>query len=87
MLVSHGERARGLEVIDRALELKPDDFGVLYNAACANTLAGELDRALELLDRAVATGSGYRTWIDNDSDLDAIRAHPRFKEIVARLPP
>ena len=82
-----GDVTRGHTLIARALEMNPEDFSVLYNAACAYAVAGEVDRALELLDRAVGTGRGYRSWIENDSDLDAIRAHPWFKEILARLPP
>ena len=82
-----GETKRGLALLARALEIQPDDFGVLYNAACAYAHAGQVDRALEVLDRAVATGRGFRSWIDHDSDLDSLRSHPRFAEIVGRLPP
>jgi hypothetical protein len=39
-----------------------------------------------MLDRAVATGRGFRAWIEHDPDLDSLRALPRFQEIVARLP-
>ena len=39
----------------------------------------------DLLDRAVATGHGFRNWVENDSDLDPIRASSRFQEILARM--
>jgi len=60
---------------------------VLYNAACGYAIAGNSQKALDLLDRAVGTGKGFRAWMEHDPDLDAIRELPRFKEILARLPP
>jgi len=80
-----GDRARGLALLARALELQPDDFGVQYNVACGYAKVGEHDRALDLLDRAVAAGRGFRGWMENDSDLDGLRDHPRFKAILDRL--
>jgi tetratricopeptide (TPR) repeat protein len=85
LAIRAGETRRGLEVLDRALEIQPDEFAVLYNCACGYALAGEVDRALELLDRSVATGRGQRKWIEQDSDFDALRSHPRFAEIMRRL--
>ncbi|HET9599151.1 MAG TPA: protein kinase [Anaeromyxobacteraceae bacterium] len=86
-IIRAGDRARGLAMVDRALALHPDVFDVLYNCACALAIAGEPERALELLDRAVATGRGFRAWMDRDNDLDPLRAHPRFAQILGRLPP
>jgi hypothetical protein len=40
-----------------------------------------------LLDRAVGTVKGFRAWMEHDPDLDSLRDLPRFKEILARLPP
>ncbi len=82
-----GERERGLALMARALELEPNDFGVLYNCACGHASAGDVEKAIDLLDRAVGTGRGFRAWIEKDSDLDPLRSHPRFAEILARLPP
>jgi len=59
-----GDKERGRRHVDAALRLMPDDFGTLYNAACFYAQANESGRALELLDRAVATGLGFRSWID-----------------------
>jgi len=86
-LVALGERQKGVERLEQAIELKPHDFGVLYNAACSFAVAGNSERALDLLDRATGTGRGFRAWIEHDPDLDSLRTLPRFKEILARLPP
>ena len=80
-----GDKEGGRRNVEAALRLRPDDFGTLYNAACFYAQAGESEHALELLDRAVATGQGFRNWVENDSDLDPIRASSRFNEILARM--
>jgi len=86
-LITLGERQSGVARLERAVELRPHDFAVLYNTACSFALAGDSERALELLDRAVGTGRGFRAWIEQDPDLDSLRSLPRYKEILARLPP
>jgi adenylate cyclase len=80
-----GDREGGRRNVDAALRLRPEDFGTLYNAACFHALAGEPDRALDLLDRAIATGQGFRDWIEHDHDLASLHAMPRFQQILARL--
>ena len=80
-----GERQRGMECLARALELYPDELATLYNATCVYVQLGETERALDALDRAVATGRGSKKWFDHDSDLDPLRSHPRFAEIMRRL--
>ena len=83
--IMFGDRTRGLDYLARALELSPDDFATLYNVACAYANAGEPGRALDALDRAVGSGRGNRKWLEHDTDLDPLRASPRFQEILARL--
>jgi adenylate cyclase len=85
MQVRLGDTEGGRRNIEAALRLQPDDFGTLYNAACTYTHMGENERALGLLERAVATGGGFRDWLEHDSDLDGLRGLPRFQSILARL--
>jgi tetratricopeptide (TPR) repeat protein len=87
VLVALGRQREGLARIEQAVELKPHDFAVLYNAACNYALAGDRERALDMLDRAVADGRGFRVWIEHDPDLDSLRGSPRFELILSRLPP
>jgi adenylate cyclase len=65
--------------------MAPDDFSALYNAACFHSLAGEPERALDLLERALAKGNGFPDWLRHDTDFDPLRAHPRFQALLARL--
>jgi len=80
-----GERERGLDWLKQALEMEPDENWVLYNVACGYTLAGEPERALELLERAVGRGFIHKEWIDNDADVEALHTHPRFRELIASM--
>lgn len=85
MQLNLGDIEGGRRNVEAALRLRPDDYGTLYNVACFHARAGEPERALELLDRAVATGRGFRNWVENDSDFANLRALPGFREILARL--
>jgi TolB-like protein/Tfp pilus assembly protein PilF len=84
-LVALGETQRGLEWADRALALDPEDPMVLYNIACIRAMAGAPDAALDCAERAVAAGLRNQGWFQHDSNLDAIRGHPRFQALMARL--
>lgn len=85
MQIRLGDVEGGRRNIEAALRLQPEDFGTLYNAACSHARMGDHEHALDLLERAVRTGSGFREWIENDSDLDSLHGFPRYREILARL--
>jgi pentatricopeptide repeat protein len=84
VLLRLGEREEGLRLADEALALRPNDFSTMYNVACSYCLAGELDRALELLERAVERG-GFVGWMLHDPDITVLRDSPRFQRIMASL--
>ena len=80
-----GEVDAGRAAMQTALDLRPDDYGTLYNGACFYALVGDQDRALDLLERAIQAGVGYPDWIGHDPDLAGLRGLPRFQELLARL--
>lgn len=80
-----GDRERSREWADRALAIDPDDPAVLYNVACAYAQLGLVEKALECLERGSLNGAGHRAWIDNDPDLNSLRALPRFQALLERL--
>jgi adenylate cyclase len=80
-----GQREAGIPYVERALKLRPDDYATTYNAACYYSLAGDTERALDLLERAGAAGTGNREWIERDDDLASLRGHPRFAALLAKL--
>ena len=84
-LIELGEAKRGLDWTRRALELDSQDPNVLYNAACAFSIAGELDEAITCLEKSVPFCAD-RKWLDHDSYLDPLRSLPRFQELL-QVPP
>ena len=61
----------------------PDDALNLYNVACAYSSFGEIDNALDCLEKSILKGMAEIDWMKNDSDLDNVRDHPRFKALIA----
>jgi hypothetical protein len=41
--------------------------------------------ALEALEKSYAAGLADPEWMEQDSDLDNIRKHARYKELVKRM--
>lgn len=55
-----------------------------YNAACGYALAGDKEKALDALSKAVDMGFDKADDMRADSDLASIRGDKRFKEIAER---
>ena len=83
-LIELGETKRGLEWTRRALELDSQDPNVLYNAACAFSISGELGEAITCLEKSLPFCAD-RKWLDYDSYLDPLRNLPRFQDLL-RIP-
>ena len=84
-LAALGERQRSLEWASRILDKAGNDALVLYNLACLYSLAGEVTSALEALEKSYDAGLADPEWMRQDSDLDNIRQHARYKELVKRM--
>ncbi len=84
-LVALGEKAKGLEWARRARKIDPDDPMLLYNLGCIHSLAGDVEEAVDCLERAAAGGLLQKGWYENDGDLDPLRGHPRFKALLERM--
>ena len=86
MLAALGETERAREWLSRALAIEPDDLFTLYNVACGYAQLGDLDSAIELLERALPSAlEETKAWLRHDSDLDPLREHPRFVELLRRI--
>ena len=77
-----GWHRRALAVDKRLAELRPGDALVLYNLACSHALLQQTRDAIETLKAAVA--AGYRDFehLEQDSDLDGLREHPEFIQVL-----
>lgn len=84
-LVALGERDKGLAWARMARSMDPDDPMLLYNLGCIHALAGDPEESLDCLNRAVAAGLSQKNWFVHDGDLDSVRSHPRFQDLMTRL--
>jgi serine/threonine protein kinase/Flp pilus assembly protein TadD len=80
-----GEPARGLEWANRALAMDPEEPVTLYAVACVYALQGQSEQALDCLESAVKHGYAHKAWIENESDLHALRGHPRYQALLQNL--
>jgi len=81
------EAAEGLE------KLKRTDAASLYDFACYWAISAKIsmskidaDKAMAWLKKAVAAGWKDRAYTEKDTDLDALRDRPDFKELLETLP-
>ena len=69
---------RGRELVDA----NPEYPGLLYNVACAESLAGRKDDAIEHLRRSLELSPRFREMAKADDDFATLRDEPGFKELV-----
>lgn len=63
--------------------------GTRYNIACAHAMNGNPDEALAWLEKALQARFAEQETLEQDTDLDSLRALPRFAELTgltSRLP-
>jgi adenylate cyclase len=80
-----GNSARARDWMNRALLLEPDNIKMRYNLACsAAAILKQPEVALELLSPVFdKIAVGMLNHAKADPDLDSLREHPRFKEMVS----
>ncbi len=73
-----GEYERAAEFFEQAHREEPDQAGVLYNLACAESHLGRVDDALGHLARSIELQPRFRDAAQTDTDFASLRADPRF---------
>ncbi|HUE79058.1 MAG TPA: TIR domain-containing protein [Sphingomicrobium sp.] len=86
-LAMFGEKDRAREWVQRGLLLDPDNLSMRYNLACA--LVMELDDKEAALDALqpyfdLVMSSIHVKHLEADPDMDSLRDHPRFKEMLEK---
>lgn len=85
-LLRAGHPEEAAKWMDASIAQAPGDSIVQYNAACFYALQGETERALDCLQTSLGkVGYVSSDWLANDSDLDSLRQHPRYSEILASV--
>jgi tetratricopeptide (TPR) repeat protein len=75
----------GLDIDEQLARLRPHDSTVLYNLACSYSLMDRTDAAFAALHRALAAGYNDFKWMAQDPDLEALRKHPLYEEVRAKI--
>ena len=80
-----GRKAEAIEQFKEVLRNEPDyNPSLYYNIACYYAVAGQLNRGMEWLEKAVS--HGYDNWglIRTDPDLQNLRGLPEYRELISR---
>lgn len=84
-LAALGENNRSRRLAERAAAIRPDDPVLLYNVGCVFSLLGLTEPALDCLEKGVRGGHLQRDWYRRDSNLDSLRALPRFQSLLREM--
>ncbi len=82
-LFQAGEYEQVIERGREPIEAHPEYAVPMYNLACAESLAGRKEDAIEHLRLALERQDSLRSLAASDSDLDPIREEPAFKALMS----
>ena len=82
-----GRIADGLKMDRKLVKLQPANPTAYYNLACSLALSKRKSDALAQLKRAVQLGYDDADWMQQDPDLEALKNHPEFQELLKQLKP
>lgn len=82
LLSTSGRRSEGLACDALLARLLPDDAEVRYNLACSQASLGKADEAIDTLGQAIELGYRDIDHLESDPDLDSLRDHPRYLELL-----
>lgn len=87
LYTKEGRIDEGLRMDRKLVRLKPDNATAHYNLACSLALKKRRAEAMRSLVRAVELGYKDLDWMLQDPDLDALKKHPAFRALAAKLVP
>ncbi len=87
LYTKHGRIADGLRMDRKLVRLLPENATAHYNLACSLALSRRKRDALRSLHRAVELGYSDFDWMQQDPDLDGLKAEPGYTALVSQLKP
>ncbi len=76
-----GRGAEAERELQRAVDLRPNDSNILYNAACTYGVMGKKPEAIDMLKRAKVAGYQNLEWTRRDPDLACLHGEPDFEKL------
>lgn len=81
-----GRYSEALMSYSQALRVEPDFDAAFYGKACVYALQGNVDRAIQHLQQAIALSpQEYRVLAKTDLRLQSIRRDPRFHRLLQNI--
>ena len=87
LYTKHGRIADGLKMDRRLVKLQPANATAHYNLACSLALSRRKSAALRSLRNAIDLGYRDFDWMQQDPDLEPLKAHPEFLSLLDQLKP
>jgi choline-sulfatase len=84
--LAEDRKREALPALLRAAETAPKDGRVRYNLACVLASQGQVDRAASELAKSIDLGYADWTRIEQDEDLNPVRATAAYRQMKARAP-
>jgi tetratricopeptide (TPR) repeat protein len=89
VLLHLGRAADAIPLLEAVMRARPEHFEAHYNLACGLAKTGRAEDAVPHVERALdlvpaAQRPAFRAHVPNDPDLEALRALPIFRELIAR---
>lgn len=87
LYTKHGRIADGLKMDRKLVKLQPSNATAHYNLACSLALSKRKTDALRSLRQAIELGYRDFDWMQQDPDLELLKAHPTFLALLDQLKP
>ena len=87
LYTKQGRVSDGLKMDRKLVKLQPANATAHYNLACSLALSQRRGDALRSLQQAITLGYRDFDWMQQDPDLEALKSHPRFVELLDQLKP
>jgi serine/threonine-protein kinase len=78
-----GERGPAMNHLSQALALAPQSPEVQFNSALVHYQFGEIEQALDWLEKAVRGGYPL-SWVRDTPNFDTLHTNPRFQQLLKR---
>ena len=79
-----GKLDQAFKEFEAALAIDATYAPTYFNLACLYAVTGNSDYALDNLRRAINYEPRAKQWAERDKDLESLRGHPKFKELVGK---
>jgi hypothetical protein len=71
------------KALEKAIRIDPGYGDAYYNLACLHARQNDIGRGLFYLKKAISINEMARQWAKTDEDLQSLRGHPEYEEVLA----